>query len=211
MPEALRAIWMELAGRYSSDQILAGNLFHEIHKKYNSSRRYYHNLQHLDELLRLSRQYDPYLHDKDVVGFSIFYHDIIYNVLRKDNEQRSAALAAKRLTALGVPAEKRGAVELFIQATQTHAVPENALNKTDLSFFLDFDMAILAAPWEQYQVYARQVRKEYKVYPDVLYKSGRKAFLQKSLQADPIFHTALFRAQYEAPARANMERELQTL
>jgi len=31
--------------------------------------------------------------DKDTADFSIFYHDAVYNVLRKVNEQRSAALA----------------------------------------------------------------------------------------------------------------------
>lgn len=211
MPEALRAIWLELAGRYTSDLAQAGELFTEIYKQYNSSRRYYHNLAHIASLLRLSQQYQSCLQDKDLVDFSIFYHDIIYNVLRKDNEQRSAVMAIKRLTALGVPAEKREPVGIFIEATQTHALPDPTTHATDLSFFLDFDRAILAAPWEQYEAYAGQVRKEYRIYPDRLYRPGRKAFLQMCLQSAHLFHTALFREQYEARARANMEKELQSL
>ena len=208
MPDELKAIWSELAGRYTRDQILADGLFEEIHKKYNSPSRYYHNLQHICELLQLSRQYDQYLQDKDAVYFSIFYHDIIYNVLRKDNEPRSAALAVKRLALLGVPAGRQERISEFIKATQTHIIPGTAENTTDLSFFLDFDMVILAAPWEQYLVYTRQVRKEYRIYPDLIYRSGRKAFLQKTLQSPHIFQTTLLRDQYEAQARANMEREL---
>lgn len=210
MTEDPRTTWLELSGRYTSDQILAAGLFDEIHKKYTSSHRHYHNLVHISDLLRLSCEYDQYLQDKDLVSFSIFYHDIIYNVLRKDNEPRSAVLAVKRLTALGVPVEKREAVKLFIEATQTHTIPDTTPHKTDLAFFLDFDMAILAAPWEQYYVYTSRVRKEYRVYPDIVYKAGRKQFLQRSLQAATIFHTPVFKKQYEAQARANMEKELQS-
>lgn len=208
MQEMLRAIWRELAGRYTSDQVLTNGLFEEIHKKYSSSSRHYHNQQHIHELLQLSQQYDQYLQDKDTISFSVFYHDIIYNVLRKDNEERSAALAVKRLALLGVPAGRRERVSEFIKATQTHIIPGTVEDTTDLSFFLDFDMVILAAPWEQYLVYTRQLRKEYRIYPDIVYKPGRKAFLQKTLQSTCIFHTTHFREQYEARARANMEREL---
>ncbi len=143
-----------------------------------------------------------------MVLFSIFYHDIIYNVLRKDNELRSAALAVKRLALLQVPVVQREAVKVFIEATQTHKIPDKGVNQSDLAFFLDFDIAILGTFWEQYETYTRQVRKEYRVYPDMLYKPGRKKFLQSTLQADHLFHTHLFRTAFEAQARANMEKEL---
>lgn len=210
-----KEIWLELCRHYTSDLALVESLYAELHKKYTGKGRHYHSLHHIAALLQLSRQYDAYLQDKDLVNFSIFYHDIIYNVLRKDNEPRSAVRAVKRLVALNVPTGRREAVSLFIRATQTHAIPDIIRDKahitSDLSFFLDFDMAILAAPWDQYELYTRQVRKEYRVYPDILYKPGRKAFLEKALQTGQVFLTSLFREQYEAQARANMERELQSL
>jgi predicted metal-dependent HD superfamily phosphohydrolase len=209
MPDKLKDVWLELCGHYSKDLTLKEGLYDELYKKYTGTARHYHNLQHITELLQLADQYDQFLQHKDLVRFAIFYHDILYNVLRKDNEPRSAVLAEKRLKLLGLPVEKREAVKSFIEATQTHTIPDTAPNRSDLSFFLDFDMAILGAPWEQYQAYFRQVRKEYRVYPDLLYRPGRKAFLEKTLQTAHLFHTALFRGQYEAQARANMERELQ--
>ena len=205
----LKQIWFTLCSKYTSNAELMETLYKELYRKYTGSGRHYHNLQHIRELIGLAEQYEQYLHDKDGVQFSIFYHDIIYNVLRKDNEQRSAVRAVKRLTELGVPASRVEAVGLFIEATKTHQVPETAPGKTDLTLFLDFDMAILAAPWEAYSTYTGQVRREYRIYPDRLYKPGRKAFLQQTLQTTHIFHTAVFREQYEARARANMEKELQ--
>ncbi|AXY74968.1 hypothetical protein D3H65_13670 [Paraflavitalea soli] len=209
MPDELKHVWLALCARYSKDLTLQEGLYEELYKKYTGTARHYHGLQHLTELLQLSGQYGQFLEDKDLVSFAIFYHDIIYNVLRKDNEPRSAVLAEKRLRLLGVPVEKREAVKFFIEATQTHTIRDTAPNRSDLAFFLDFDMAILGAPWEQYEAYTRQVRKEHRVYPDILFKPGRKAFLVKTLQTAYIFHTPPFRGQYEAKARANMERELQ--
>jgi predicted metal-dependent HD superfamily phosphohydrolase len=146
--------------------------------------------------------------DRDVVTFAVFYHDIIYNVLRKDNEPRSAQLAVKRLQALKVPPEKIEQVKLYIEATQTHAVTAAVTHIGDLQLFLDFDMSILAADWEAYEAYTRQVRKEYRIYPDKLYYPGRKQFLQHCLQVEYIFLTPTFRERYEGVARKNIIWEL---
>jgi predicted metal-dependent HD superfamily phosphohydrolase len=203
--------WDQLTKKYCSNSALTDSLFNEIEKKYSARSRHYHNLQHIQALLELSQQYAHVLTDKDVVDFAIFYHDIIYNVLRKDNEQRSAGLAVKRLHALHVPEEKAEQVKIFIEATQKHIVTETVSNKADLELFLDFDMSILAAPWNDYLQYTQQIRKEYRLYPDKLYIPGRKQFLQQCLKADFIFHTAIFREKYEVVARENIRMELSLL
>jgi predicted metal-dependent HD superfamily phosphohydrolase len=208
MPDTIRLVWDQLAGKYSNNKELADRFFREIERKYTSSRRFYHNLHHIQALLQLCETYAGQLQDRDVVAFSIFYHDIIYNVLRKDNEPRSARLAVKRLQALGVPAEKIEQVKLFIEATQTHTVSGAVTNTTDLQLFLDFDMSILGADWPVYEAYTRQVRREYRIYPDKLYYPGRLQFLRHCLQAAFIFQTQIFRDRYEAQARENMAREL---
>lgn len=208
MRDRVQAVWNELAGKYSNDAALVDHFFREIERKYTSSRRHYHNLHHIQALLQFCETYAGQLADRDVVAFAIFYHDIIYNVLRKDNEPRSAALAVKRLQALGVPADKAGQVKLFIEASQTHTVGGAVTNTTDLQFFLDFDMSIVGADWDVYEAYTRQVRREYRIYPEKLYCSGRQKFLQHCLQRDFIFQTPAFRHLYEAKARENIAREL---
>jgi predicted metal-dependent HD superfamily phosphohydrolase len=209
MSQEIKAIWAALAGHYTQDAGIIDRLYGELLKKYTSPRRHYHNLHHIGHLLQLSEQYSQQLQDKDLVDFSIFYHDIIYNVLRKDNEKRSAVLAGKRLTELTLPGEKIAQVQQFIEATQSHLIPGTVTNKTDLALFLDFDMSILAANREAYSAYVGQVRKEYRVYPDSLYKPGRKKFLINALRSSAIFHSPHFKAHYESRARANMEWELQ--
>jgi predicted metal-dependent HD superfamily phosphohydrolase len=208
MPDNIRAVWDQLAGKYSNDKVLIDRFFREIERKYTSSRRHYHNLHHIQALLQFCETYAGRLQDRDVVMFSVFYHDIIYNVLRKDNEPRSARLAIKRLLALGVPTDKAEQVKIFIEATQTHTVSSDVTYTIDLQLFLDFDMSILGAGWDDYEAYTRQVRREYRIYPDKLYYPGRRQFLEHCLQTEFIFQTQLFRDQYEIRARENMAREL---
>jgi predicted metal-dependent HD superfamily phosphohydrolase len=209
--DKLCARWDQLTGRYCNDPVLIARFFNELIRKYTSSRRHYHNEQHIEALLDLYERYARELKDPDVVAFAVFYHDIIYNVLRKDNEPRSARLAVKRLQALQVPPEKIAQVKLFIEATQTHAVTAAVTHVSDLQLFLDFDMSILGADWPAYEAYTHQVRREYRVYPDKLYYPGRKQFLQHCLQAAHIFQTPVFREAYEARARENIAREIETI
>jgi predicted metal-dependent HD superfamily phosphohydrolase len=211
MLHRIRAVWDHLAGKYFNDLALVDRFFREIEKKYTADRRHYHNLHHIQALLQFCDTYAGQLHDREVVEFSVFYHDIIYNVLRKDNEARSALLAVKRLQSLQVPAEKIEQVKIYIEATQTHVVPAGVTHVSDLQLFLDFDMSILGADWPAYEAYTRQVRREYRIYPDKLYYPGRRQFLQHCLQAEFIFQTPVFREEYEGRARENIARELEAM
>lgn len=206
-----KANWQKLTAKYCTNSELIDRFYQEIERKYTSGSRHYHNLQHIAALLRFCEQYADELKDRDVVLFAVFYHDIIYNVLRKDNEPRSAQLAVKRLQALQVPPAAIEQVKLYIEATQTHAVTTAVTHMGDLQLFLDFDMSILAADWEAYEAYTQQVRKEYRIYPDKLYYPGRKKFLQHCLESKFIFQTDIFRERYEAIAKKNIERELKAI
>jgi predicted metal-dependent HD superfamily phosphohydrolase len=210
-PDELRLAWEELCIQYCNNKELIDRYFNEILRRYTASRRHYHSRGHIVSLLKFCEEYDSMLIDREVVLFSIFYHDIIYNVLRKDNELRSAKLAVKRLKALQVPASTMEQVKLYIEATKTHAVTEAVTHVGDLQFFLDFDMSILAARPTSYKAYAEGVRKEYRIYPDKLYYAGRKQFLQHCLQTEHIFQTATFRKIYEPYARENITRELESI
>lgn len=185
-------------------------LFVEIEAAYGSSDRHYHNLLHIDALLELSNQYQDHLGNKEAVDFSIFYHDIIYKVSRSDNEEKSAEMAAGRLKALTFPSEKISTVAEYIIASKTHTLNARA-NENDLAWFLDFDMSILGADWKTYFQYSQEVRKEYMIYPDMLYQPARKQFLQRTLEMPFIFNTNQFSEQYERQARINLQKELSLL
>lgn len=202
--------WLHLASKYSNDAGLIESLFLEIERSYTSAGRHYHNIRHIADLLYLSNQYHNFLKDKDTVDFSIFYHDFVYKVSRSDNENKSAFAAKTKLPLLTLPPDKVESVSNYITSTKSHQLSHQNTD-SDLSWFLDFDMSILAVEWEKYFEYSQLIRKEYRLYPEFLYRQGRKKFLQKYLKAEFIFHTPLFRRYYEQQARENMLKELEEL
>jgi predicted metal-dependent HD superfamily phosphohydrolase len=204
--ERLTAIWQELTAKYTNNTSLADKLWEKIEANYSAENRHYHNLSHLDYMADQAMRYQNNLSDLDTILLSIFYHDIIYNVIRKDNEIKSADIAREQLSQLGVPTDKIAKCHTQILATQKHALSSNA----DTNYLLDFDLAILGERPSDYEEYTRKIRKEYAVYPDFLYRRGRKKVLQHFLAMNRIFKTDAFYERYEQTARDNLKIELLT-
>ena len=200
----LETIFTSLAEKYSNNTDLISNLWKEIETQHSQKNRYYHSLSHLENLYRELSVIKENITHWDTVLFSLFYHDIIYNVRKQDNEEQSATLAANRMEQLGVPAKIIEACKHQIIATKKHQFQKEA----DTNYFTDADLSILGAPEEQYSAYAKQVRKEYRVYPNLLYNPGRKKVLMHFLEMECIFKTPHFQRRYEAQAKENLSMEL---
>ncbi len=199
----LEGVFKELAGKYSLDNIAVQRAWRMIEAHHTERGRHYHNLNHLADIiteLHAFKDDDGW----DVLLFTTFYHDIMYNVLRHDNEEQSAELAVKEMSILGVPEPIIVATKDCILATKTHETTGNDL----IDLFIDADMSIVGRDRETYIIYAQQVRKEYGIYPDLLYNPGRKRALSQFLKMERIFKTAYFFDKYEVSARANVSFEM---
>jgi predicted metal-dependent HD superfamily phosphohydrolase len=128
--------------------------------------------------------------------FSVFYHDIIYKPVNKDNEAQSAVLAVKRLKELGVNDRIVDECKQQIFATKSHQLSDSA----DVNFFTDADLAILGSDWESYHGYMNKIRKEYKVYPDIIYKPGRRKVVLHFISMERIYKTNHFFTRLEQQA-----------
>jgi predicted metal-dependent HD superfamily phosphohydrolase len=203
----LAQLFTELARRYSTDEVLIDGLWAEISQAYSGPKRHYHTLVHLAALVTELQPHQAKIAAWDDLLFSVFYHDIVYDAVRSDNEEKSADLAVARLGRLGVPTARIEHCQAQILATKRH----EASGDPDTDLLTDADLAILGQPWPSYQVYAQQVRAEYKIYPDLLYKPGRKKVLRHFLDKVRIYKTAPFFERYEMAARANLTQELAAL
>ena len=172
---------------------------------YDAPERHYHTSQHLDNLL--SRAAKHPLQDAAVVELAIWFHDAVYNALRSDNEAKSAEWALSFLQETTLEPARRERVADLIRRTQDHTQPQPP-DDADLLLFLDADLSILGAPAAAYWDYARQVRREYHLVPDLLYRPGRRKVLAKLLAAPVLFHTPALRAELDAAARRNLQAEL---
>lgn len=200
----LKEIFIRLSSEYSDNVLLRNELWDEIEKSYTSRKRHYHNLMHLENLLLKLNKVKNEIQQWDTVLFTLFYHDVIYNSLKSDNEERSAALAEKRMLQLRVPDTIIEACKEQILATKSHLISQNS----DTNYFTDADLSILGACKEDYIHYFKNVRKEYSIYPDFIYNPGRKKALKYFLEMDRIFKTDYFYYRYEQQAKINLQDEM---
>lgn len=207
MPINLKSIFSNLISKFSDDEKLKLDYWQEIEKSYSQKNRKYHNLLHLENMILELENVKDEISDFDALLFSVFYHDIIYKATSKDNEEKSAEIAKKRLEKINFSSEKIPKIYNQILATKSHKKSDDS----DTNFLLDADLAILGKDWKDYENYIHQIRKEYSIYPDFLYNPGRKKVLTHFLEFDEIFKTNHFKEKYEKIARENIKREISIL
>jgi predicted metal-dependent HD superfamily phosphohydrolase len=203
----LREEFFELGLKYSDNSILVDECWLEIQTQYSNKKRYYHNLEHLDNLLSQLKLVRAYIQNWDTVLFTLFYHDVVYNSLKADNEEKSAQLAEKRLRLLEVPISKIELCKNQILATKNHL----SSNNNDTNYFTDADLCVLGLSWDAYSGYYTNVRKEYSIYPSFIYNLGRKKVLNHFLSMNRIFKTDFFYDRFEVNDRINIKREIELL
>ena len=201
----LAARWHAHTAPLLADAARREAVFRELAAAYEAPSRHYHTLQHLENLL--SRLAVVPLQDALVVQLAVWFHDAVYNALRADNEAKSAAWAMKFLGETTLPLARQQRVAFLIERTADHTQPQPP-DDADLLLFLDADLSILGAPEAEYWAYARQVRQEYRLVPDLLYRPGRRKVLAKMLAAPVLFRTPGMRAELDAAARHNLQAEL---
>lgn len=196
-----------LCNQLSNNTVLISELWQEIEHHYSEKSRHYHTLEHLKNMFWELEPIKNSLSHYSSICFSVFYHDIIYNSTSKLNEEKSAEFAIKSLEKLNISATVIQEVEFQILATKKHLRSE----KADTNFLLDADLAVLGQTEQNYNHYSNSIRKEYAIYPNFLYNSGRKKILHSFLEQDFIYKTEFFREKYELLARENIESELKLL
>jgi predicted metal-dependent HD superfamily phosphohydrolase len=191
---------------YGSSPDTTSKLWQEIERQYSDPSRHYHTMVHLQNLISELLPVQSGFKNWNVVVFAVVYHDVIYKASKSNNEEKSAELAVKRLSGIAVPEESVVRCKEFILATKRHQQVDD-----EIDLFTDADLSILGSSPETYRIYTTQVRKEYSIYPDLLYKPGRKKVLLHFLGMQTIYKTSSFREKYEAQARRNLEAELTSI
>ena len=204
----LKSEWHILTKNYC-DSTLAESLWAEIESQYIIKNRHYHNLSHIFNMLKQLDETKTEIKDLESLKFAIWYHDIIYKSTKKDNEDKSALFALKRLKKINFNPERAQIVQELILSTKKHTIIKSQNN--DNAVLLDLDLSILGTDWNTYKKYISNIRKEYKIYPDFMYNPGRKKVLNHFLERETLYFTEHYKEQYEAQARENLNREIKLL
>jgi predicted metal-dependent HD superfamily phosphohydrolase len=171
---------------------------------YAAPGRYYHNLQHIEDCLAALARVDHLSAvERDILEQAIWWHDLVYDPTRSDNEELSARLAEQH-----VRVDLRPEVGRLIRLTRTHQVePDDRLG----AILISIDLSILGAAPARYDAYAAAIRQEFAHVSERDYRDGRARVLRQFAARPVIFPDAGFAAIYDRQARENLARELASL
>lgn len=197
--------FLNLIRKYSDNKNFNSECWSEIENNYSAKSRYYHNLKHLENIFTELDKVESKIKDLDTLLFAIYYHDIIYIPTKSDNEHQSALICERRIS-------QTSFTKLSHTLAQIEAIKEHKLsNDNDTNILMDLDLSILGKSPEEYEKYCKNIRKEYHIYPDFMYRKGRKKVLENILGLDSIYKTDFFKQEFETQAKENLINELNQL
>ena len=200
----LRNDWLDLCQRLGAKN--AEVVWGWLEAAYSESHRYYHTLNHiehcLDELCSLERKYPP------EVELAIWFHDIVYDTLSSDNEDKSAEIATNAVSLMQLP---NGFVPIMRAMVLESKHSDHRYCTEETNIFIDIDLSILGQTPEVFAEYEQQIRQEYAWVPYIDYCTARINVLKKFLARPTIYKSMEMRAKFEQQARDNIKNSIDTL
>lgn len=199
MPSSLQERWIKFSTRATIPK--RDVLWKNFLALYSEDNRHYHDLVHIEDCLTKLDQWPsrPSRAERDAIELAIWFHDIIYDTRRADNEEASAALATHYLR--GHPlATDCHALILATRHKQTKGMRAEEI-------MCDIDLSILGAKPEKYRAYAENIRREYHWVEIEEYSEARARVLTNFLNREKLFQTPYALGRWEKQARLNIEAE----
>jgi predicted metal-dependent HD superfamily phosphohydrolase len=195
--------WAALAG----DSPTSRTEWAAVVAAWSERHRRYHDLAHLAAVLGIVGELAGAAADSDAVRLAAWYHDVVYDPRRGDNEEVSAARARAGLRGL-VDDDRIAEVERLVLLTAGH---DPAPGDANGAVLCDADLAVLASPPESYATYASAVREEYGHLSDEVFAAGRAEVLEQLLALPALYRLPAVAESWTARARANLAAELSLL
>src|SRR3954470_9982464 len=103
--DLMQASWVQLLARWSASPAEAYPVFDRLVAAHTEPHRFYHTLEHLNEMFKVAGKLADAAPDPAAVQLAVWFHDAVYDPRATDNEARSAALISEQLRPLGIPEE----------------------------------------------------------------------------------------------------------
>ena len=180
----------------------ASRVWRELARRYAEPHRHYHDKRHLARCLEQLDLASDRIDHPDQVEMAVWFHDVVNDPGRRDNEQRSAEFFRQKAAGVMDPGFLAAVVDLILITTHTEC-PDDL----DQQFICDIDLASFGYPWECFLKDSDAVKAEFQG-PDEDYYPGKRSFLEAMLNRPRIFLTDFFNQRYEQQARDNIGRLL---
>ncbi len=183
------------------------NCFNELVSAYNEKHRHYHTQKHIEAMLKHFDNSKNLAKNPLEMELAIWFHDAIYKPFSSSNELDSANWARDFLLEQNYSQDGMDRIHKMIMSTLHNGQAKAA----DEQLMVDIDLTILGTTESVYDEFERNVRKEYKLVPWLIYKRKRKEILEGFLQQENIYKTSFYQERFEDQARINLSRAIQAL
>jgi predicted metal-dependent HD superfamily phosphohydrolase len=208
--EYLKSEWTKLFSSFTDDSVLTDQLYNKVITDYSVTSRHYHNILHIQNMLLCADKLKGLSINYPLLLFSVWYHDVVYVPLKTNNEEQSYDYAKKHLIQIKIGREKLHVIKELILSTKNHCI-RNKSDSLDIKILQDADLQVFSNDREKYKTYMQQIREEYKMVPEFVYKPKRMKIIKTFLGMNHIYRTPDFREENEAKARENLKFELDQL
>lgn len=205
----LKPLFLEIFDGLDVGQDKIDALYSSLCTAYNEDGRYYHTLEHLNDLAQeFEKHRNLFGDDTRAILIALFYHDVVYNCVPGQDEQDSAAVMREELSGIidQTMLDRASAIILY---TASHQAPDN---DHAARLFLDMDMSILGSKTEKYARYLTQVTQEYCTAYDIseaeFQQKRAELFLKPTIENGRKIFTTNEYEPLETLAHANISWEL---
>lgn len=198
--DRFQALWRRCLINERTD--LSAAIHQQLVEAYSESHRRYHTLAHIEHCLKMFDQCKSLAHNADALELAVWFHDIVLQPGRSDNEALSAELYLQ-LSDQVHRDELRELVARLIIATQHDG---GSLEDADAIFMVDIDLSSFGLSWEEFQRDSQDLREECPECSDAEYHRKQEAFRSALATRESFFRSALFRERYEQQAQENLSK-----
>jgi predicted metal-dependent HD superfamily phosphohydrolase len=202
LPSDLPTRFITWCRHHGASESSAADLWTKLSTLYTEAHRHYHHLGHIASSLD---EFDATGSNSSLIEGAIWFHDVIYDPKRGDNEAASIAWFLDAFSSWLDP-QSATAITRLIEATDFR-LPLS--DDSDSQLMVDIDLAILSVSPEAYEDYCQAIRQEYAHVSDDAFRAGRTKVMAGFLER-PIYRTEWFIGREER-ARENIVRELGSL
>lgn len=182
------------------------DVYNELVLRYSERHRKYHTLQHLGECLDLFSEVSTLSNSPSELYFAIWFHDAIYDIHSRSNEEDSASLVLSSLEKYNIDPSMLNRIGGLVMMTKNHTEPRT----TNEKLLIDIDLSILGATPDRFCEFELQIRDEYSHIPTTEFIEARKTILEKFNSNNDLYNIDYFKDKFGLAAKRNLDTVLAT-
>jgi len=180
----------------------SASIHQRLINSYCEPQRHYHTLTHIEHCLGMFDQCKSLVSNPDALEIAVWFHDVIFEPGRHDNEALSKELYLYLSIKVHAP-ELRELVGRLIMATLHDG---SSLEDDDACYMVDIDLSSFGLSWDEFLRDSDNLRLENPQVSDAEYYFNQGNFQNYLLGRERFYLSNFFSRHYESRARDNLTR-----